>query len=389
MPSFSRDELIDNQPASKGVSHGYSHNGWADKQAPNGLSNGVTTANGTHEDYSPTFDAVAVNGQGSNSRPIPNGSSRESTSSRTRARSGTGSSTSASIRGGRTMDYFTPMGEQPNGISGQREGDKPEYFAQANGIAYPLRGRRSPGPRSSVNGDGAASMHSVRSDLFPHPPTTSNAATALPPETLELGVASSPSKSASLAPSSLNQIPSPTKPLPQLDGAALSSTISLDYPGSSKLVHRHTLQVPKANPKRTSRDLALTNPNQSEDAIATGSKLSPTTPTVRRNSMSLVRRTTRSIHSDLHLDDVAQDEDAAKWTEAIRQKRASKRRKRDEEDEDRVIVGTKVDQHHVNWVTAYNMLTGIRFTVSRTNAKMDRELTDADFTAKHKFSFDM
>lgn len=53
------------------------------------------------------------------------------------------------------------------------------------------------------------------------------------------------------------------------------------------------------------------------------------------------------------------------------------------------MVGTKVDQNHVNWVTAYNMLTGIRFTVSRTNAKLDRELTDADFEAKHKFSFDI
>ncbi|CAG8087940.1 unnamed protein product [Penicillium nalgiovense] len=35
------------------------------------------------------------------------------------------------------------------------------------------------------------------------------------------------------------------------------------------------------------------------------------------------------------------------------------------------------------------MLTGIRFTVSRINAKMDRELTPADFNAKHKFSFDI
>jgi 1-phosphatidylinositol-4-phosphate 5-kinase len=52
-------------------------------------------------------------------------------------------------------------------------------------------------------------------------------------------------------------------------------------------------------------------------------------------------------------------------------------------------MGTKVDQGHANWVTAYNMLTGIRFTVSRTNAKLDRALTDADFGAKHKFSFDV
>lgn len=105
--------------------------------------------------------------------------------------------------------------------------------------------------------------------------------------------------------------------------------------------------------------------------------------------MSLARRTTRSIHSDMHLDDVPQDEDAARWAEHIRQKRASKRKRKEDEDDDRVVVGTKVDQNHVNWVTAYNMLTGIRFCVSRTNAKMDRDLTDADFDTKHKFSFDI
>lgn len=105
--------------------------------------------------------------------------------------------------------------------------------------------------------------------------------------------------------------------------------------------------------------------------------------------MTLARRQTRSINSDLQLDEVPQDEDVARWADHIRQKRASKRKRRDDDDDDRVVVGTKVDQNHVNWVTAYNMLTGIRFTVSRTNAKIDRELTDADFTTRHKFSFDM
>lgn len=53
------------------------------------------------------------------------------------------------------------------------------------------------------------------------------------------------------------------------------------------------------------------------------------------------------------------------------------------------MVGTKVDQNHQNFVTAYNMLTGIRFTVSRTNAKIDRPLKDEDFDACFKFSFDV
>lgn len=78
-----------------------------------------------------------------------------------------------------------------------------------------------------------------------------------------------------------------------------------------------------------------------------------------------------------------------RWAEAYRQKRATKRRRREIEDDDRVLVGTKVDETHANWVTAYNMLTGIRVAVSRTNAKLDRPITDADFSVKQKSTFDM
>ncbi|KAF2849350.1 SAICAR synthase-like protein [Plenodomus tracheiphilus IPT5] len=151
-----------------------------------------------------------------------------------------------------------------------------------------------------------------------------------------------------------------------------------------RLQQRHTLEVPKASTSRP-RDTQ----NNTDDVVSASGRFSPSTPQRRRGSMNLVRRGTRSINSDNHRDEVTQDEDAERWAEHIRQKRASKRKRKEDEDEDRVVVGTKVDQHHVNWVTAYNMLTGIRFTVSRTNAKMDRDLTDADFEAKHKFSFDM
>jgi len=151
-----------------------------------------------------------------------------------------------------------------------------------------------------------------------------------------------------------------------------------------RLQQRHTLEVPKLATARA-RDAQ----NNTEDVVSASGRFSPTSGGRRRGSMSLVRRTTRSVNSEMHPDEVPQDDDAARWAEHIRQKRASKRKRKEDEDDDRVVVGTKVDQHHVNWVTAYNMLTGIRFTVSRTNAKMDRDLTDADFDAKHKFSFDM
>lgn len=149
-----------------------------------------------------------------------------------------------------------------------------------------------------------------------------------------------------------------------------TATVQESQPSSAR--QRHSLQVPRApSIRRNSRDL-------SED----------TAGAIRRTSVSLIRRATKTNAPDGPYDEAPPDEDAARWAAAIKQKRASRRR-REDDDDDRVIVGTKVDQNHVNYVTAYNMLTGIRFTVSRINAKMDRELTPADFQAKHKFSFDM
>ncbi|KXT09637.1 hypothetical protein AC579_3133 [Pseudocercospora musae] len=152
-----------------------------------------------------------------------------------------------------------------------------------------------------------------------------------------------------------------------------------------RLTHRHTLEVPKVQ-ARTSKDGG--DPTNTDGLVSATGRFSPNTPTRRRGSLQLVRRQTRSIHSDMHLEEIPQDEDAARWAEHIRNKRASKKQRADTDD-DRVVVGTKVDQNHVNFVTAYNMLTGIRCCVSRINAKLDRDLTDADFEARHKHSFDI
>ena len=184
-----------------------------------------------------------------------------------------------------------------------------------------------------------------------------------------------------------NQTPTSTN-IPKPDLSAPGASTSSLHLTAPRLVHRHTLQIPKLPTGRTSKDFSSPVKTSSELADADGDRFSPVHGT--RGSASLGRRHTRSIHSDVLLDEIPQNDDMVRWTETIRQKRASRRqKKKEEEEDDRVVVGTKVDMHHVNWVTAYNMLTGIRFTVSRTNAKMDRELTDADFDARHKFSFDM
>ncbi|KAG8749316.1 Phosphatidylinositol-4-phosphate 5-kinase [Serendipita sp. 396] len=53
------------------------------------------------------------------------------------------------------------------------------------------------------------------------------------------------------------------------------------------------------------------------------------------------------------------------------------------------VVGNVVGEGHVNYILMYNMLTGIRVAVSRCQAKPPRTLTDEDFTAAHKYNFDV
>jgi 1-phosphatidylinositol-4-phosphate 5-kinase len=166
-----------------------------------------------------------------------------------------------------------------------------------------------------------------------------------------------------------------------------SAPSSSGPPQGQSLKQRHTLEVPRLH----SVGRSSTSKDGVADAYASG-RYSPSVGSGghggRRASLSLGRRNTRSIHSEMPRDEVVPDDDASRWAEAYRQKRARKK-KREEEDEDKVLVGTKVDETHANWETAYNMLTGIRVSVSRTNAKIDRPLTDADFEAKQKSTFDI
>lgn len=178
---------------------------------------------------------------------------------------------------------------------------------------------------------------------------------------------------------------SPASYQPAGSSSAPSLSAHLQPGPSMGVKQRHTLEVPKPAPGRTSKD--------GLDTAQASGRFSPTIASPpapgRAASFNLARRTTRSMQSDAPRDEIVPDEDAMRWAEMYRQKRASKRRRKEEEDDDRVLVGTKVDETHANWVTAYNMLTGIRVSVSRTNAKLDRELTDADFNVKQKSTFDM
>jgi len=324
------------------------------------------------------IDNLLAQGKNSSLHSLPNGRSSGSTYSRDRAHSRTGSSFSISSGLGGAGESGRKSPGPVTGLS------KHGAVDTAYAVVQPSR----PKSRESsvmVNGERTAQ---ARPHAFSDP-QTNHSIYAIPP---------SAAGSSSVASTSAFEFPNgaytsqPHSRFSTPPGTNAPATAPASphppHPGIGRLQHRHTLQVPKISTSRGSRDFS-SNPSTSEDGGAASGRFSPTTTGARRASLNIGRRTTRSIHSDMHLDEVPQDEDAARWTEAIRQKRASRRKRKEEEDDDRVVVGTKVDVNHVNWVTAYNMLTGIRFTVSRTNAKMDRDLTNADFDAKHKFSFDM
>ncbi|OTB01982.1 hypothetical protein M426DRAFT_74891 [Hypoxylon sp. CI-4A] len=268
----------------------------------------------------------------------------------------------------------------PNGISSSAESQRMSTSDSQHkrssvessshiSVQYPTE----PSWRSSNNGDitNADGPHGNLASLHPEGSVSSNLLSSpLTPST------PNPGQNQRRSPPPQRFSSPPHYPPP----GASASTSALQPP-STGLKHRHTLEVPRVQPGRGSRD-------SNDTAFASG-RFSPTGagPSQRRGSLSLGRRNTRSLHSDVPRDEVLPDDDAIRWAEAYRQKRAKK--KKQEEDDDRVLVGTKVDENHANWTTAYNMLTGIRVSVSRTNAKLDRPLTDADFETKQKSTFDI
>ena len=313
------------------------------------------------------------NGINSSLQSLPNGRSSDSADGRERVQSRNG--------GGFPVTSIRPSSRDngkhlPIAVDGAAKLDPPKQEPLPNGDVIKHSGPQSRSvPQSeAVKLSGHSRNHSSSAPQNPHFITpsstyeTTSGTQKLPPP---------------------HRFSSPPQ-LSNLNATLFTSSTSSLPSTSSHLQNRHTLQVPKVSSSRTSRELSSPTVSTSGEPAGENERSQPVAHSTGRTSLNLVRRQTRSIQSDPYLDEISPDEDTARWTENIRQKRASRRqRKEEEEEDDRVVVGTKVDMNHVNWVTAYNMLTGIRFTVSRTNAKMNRDLADSDFDAKHKFSFDM
>lgn len=106
--------------------------------------------------------------------------------------------------------------------------------------------------------------------------------------------------------------------------------------------------------------------------------------TKQKNRLSRNNTTGHQLDPDNISDDFAKELSS-------RQKafRRLSRRKVTEDDDDRVLMGTRISEGHRNYILMYNMLTGIRIAVGRVSAKNDRPLVDDDFWAAHKLAFDV
>ncbi|KAH8982889.1 SAICAR synthase-like protein [Lactarius akahatsu] len=231
----------------------------------------------------------------------------------------------------------------------------------------------------------------IREGSFGPPPPSPPASDGQPDEDQEQGHGRA--SSAPIPPSKSEPISiAPTYRSPRLSFSS-SHNSSLAGPGPSTLSRRFRADdSPILAPIVPSRRLAPL----STDGLLQPPSLSTMRPPRRNTTGSAPRspRTTARAASHLNLtsDDGELSEelvsDIQQQAEQIRRERLSKRVKQVEEIP-RVLVGNLIGEGHVNYVLMYNMLTGIRIAVSRTQAKIKRTLTDDDFTARHKYSFDI
>lgn len=105
------------------------------------------------------------------------------------------------------------------------------------------------------------------------------------------------------------------------------------------------------------------------------------------NTSSSFRSSLDKINTGLKKSETATNE-IKKMRESLLHRREMKRkRKAFLIDDDRVLIGNKVSEGHVNFIIAYNMLTGIRVAVSRCSGIM-KPLTPVDFKFNKKLAFD-
>ncbi|KAJ3189807.1 Phosphatidylinositol-4-phosphate 5-kinase [Gaertneriomyces sp. JEL0708] len=210
----------------------------------------------------------------------------------------------------------------------------------------------------------------------PSPPPSDNGSPVMQgTNTLPLKTATAPNAEVNMVPAHLNiQVPERATSLP--DDASRSEDQSASYPSSPNPEDGPPAGATLKRPNSFSGP-AFTQPRAMIKGLSTHSMQSPRTtgdvnvpaphlrPLDENDSMSPALKRPTSAPS------------------ATAQRRLTRQRSEKE-----VLVGTPVKEGHHNYVLMYDMLTGIRVTVSRCEAKPRRKLEKPDFKYKQKLSFD-
>ena len=190
--------------------------------------------------------------------------------------------------------------------------------------------------------------------------------------------------------------------VPSGSSRRVSSSSTTSRTGSLAVV-RAQRAAQQRNPSPVAGDSEDVAPTLPAPPRFVRSNTSPSSPVVTRSPLLHSQSTLAPPRTTVPgLDGSALDSDILAHTEIIRRERLERRQKKvsgepetatlkpePKKEDPKVLVGNLIGEDHVNYVLMYNMLTGIRIGVSRCQAKIKRPLTDEDYTARHKFSFDM
>ncbi|WVQ72359.1 hypothetical protein IAR50_001910 [Cryptococcus sp. DSM 104548] len=213
-------------------------------------------------------------------------------------------------------------------------------------------------------------------------------------------------RSGRLAPQRDGENPSKTKDLPLLPHESDVEFERRDSAGNLlspvPLLHRRSTVASPVPPPPVSRSplmhshSAFASPSATPPPAQAGkngfldSAIQEQEETIRRERFSRLERRSKkaSVTSDGEMEH--KPEDFSLQHHSPKQPAPPPRQPLDKDKEEtKVLVGNLIGEDHVNYVLMYNMLTGIRIGVSRCQAKIKRVLTDDDYTARHKFSFDI
>ncbi|KAJ1921686.1 Phosphatidylinositol-4-phosphate 5-kinase [Mycoemilia scoparia] len=144
-------------------------------------------------------------------------------------------------------------------------------------------------------------------------------------------------------------------------------------------------------PSRKDQTSQQPEPGYDGDNDDEGVRIAKHHPLRRRNTVagdiimsapSAKRRVNHAVQTNM-------DDDRIDWSQARLKVRKSHRASRRKSGNNPMAFGTRISEGHTNYMLMYNMLTGIRISVSRCSAKPDRPVVRDDYMAANKYSFDI